>query len=159
MKAINSINGNIHTRDRPTYWPTDINKIPDVIDFYISKKVPMHYVKIEDSYDLDSDHSPIIMTLSDKIIKKEANPTLTNKFTDWESFQSELNEKIQLSVPLRTTQQLDIETEKIVDLIQEVAWNNTPQIKKKVIRKNYSPGIRKLIEQKRKARRTWQKTG
>jgi hypothetical protein len=66
---------------RPTYWPTDINKIPDVIDFYISKKVPMRYMKIEDSYDLDSDHSPIIMTLSDKIIKKEANPTLTKSLT------------------------------------------------------------------------------
>jgi hypothetical protein len=84
MKAINSINGNIHTTGRPTYWPTDRNKIPDVIDFYISKNVQMHYMKIEDSYDLDLDHSPIILTLSDNIIKKEANPTLTNKFTDWE---------------------------------------------------------------------------
>jgi hypothetical protein len=37
--------GNIHTTGRPTYWPTDRNKIPDVIDFYISKKVPMHYMK------------------------------------------------------------------------------------------------------------------
>jgi hypothetical protein len=54
-----------------------------------------------------------------------------------ESFQSELNEKIQLNVPLRTTQQLDIETERIADLIQEVAWNNTPQIKKKIIGSNY----------------------
>jgi hypothetical protein len=131
MKAINNINGYIHTTGRPTYWPTDRNKIPDVIDFYISKKVQMRYMKIEDSYDLDSDHSPIIMTLSDKIFKKDANPTLTNKFTDWESFQSELNGKIQLNVPLRTTRQLDIATERIVDLIQEVAWNYTPQIKKK----------------------------
>jgi hypothetical protein len=45
-----------------------------------------------------------------------------------------------------------------VALIQEVAWNNTPQIKKKVIGYNYPVEIRKLIEQKRKARRTWQKT-
>jgi hypothetical protein len=75
------------------------------------------------------------VTLSDKIIKKDANLTLTNKFTDWESFQSELNEKIQLNVPLRTAQQLDIETERTVDLIQEVAWNNTPQIKKEGNRK------------------------
>jgi hypothetical protein len=64
-------------------------------------------MKTEDSYDLDSGHSPIIMTLSNKIIKKEANPTLTNKFSGWESSQSELNEKIQLNIPLRTTQQLE----------------------------------------------------
>jgi exonuclease III len=31
MKAINSINGNIHTTGRHTYWPTDRNKISDVI--------------------------------------------------------------------------------------------------------------------------------
>jgi hypothetical protein len=98
------------------------------------------------------------MTLGDKIFKNEANPMLTNKFTDWESFQSELNGKIQINVPLRTTQQLDIENERIMDLIQEVAWNNTPQIKKKVIGNNYPLEIRTLIEQKRKARRTWQKT-
>lgn len=51
---------------------------------------------------------------------KEANPTQTNKFTDWENFQSELNEKIPLNLPLRTTQQLDNEIEIFVDLIQEV---------------------------------------
>jgi hypothetical protein len=45
-----------------------------------------------------------------------------------------------------------------VDLIQEAVWNNTPQIKKKVIENNYPLEIRKLIEQKRKARITWQKT-
>jgi non-homologous end joining protein Ku len=45
-----------------------------------------------------------------------------------------------------------------VDLIQEVARNNTPQIKKKVIGNSYPLEIQKLIEQKRKARRTWQKT-
>jgi hypothetical protein len=45
-----------------------------------------------------------------------------------------------------------------VDLIQEVAWNNTPQIEKKVIGNNCPLEIRKVIEQKRKARRTWQKT-
>jgi hypothetical protein len=110
----------MHTAGKPTYWSTDRNEIPDVINFYRTN-FPMHYMKIEDSYDLDSDHSPIFMTLSDKMIKKEADPTLTNKFTDWESFQSELNAKIQLNVLLRTTQHLDIETERIVDLIQEVA--------------------------------------
>jgi hypothetical protein len=40
-----------------------------------------------------------------------------------------------------------------VDLIQEVAWNNTPQIKKKVIGSNYPLEIRKLIEQKKKSQK------
>jgi uncharacterized protein (UPF0305 family) len=45
-----------------------------------------------------------------------------------------------------------------LDLIQEVAWNNTSQIKKKIIGNNYPLEIRKLMEQKRKARRTGKKT-
>lgn len=74
----------------------------------------MHYMNVEDLSDLDSDHSRIIMALSDTIIKKEVNPTLTHKFTDWENFQSELNEKIHLNVRT-TTKQSDNEVEIFVD--------------------------------------------
>jgi endonuclease/exonuclease/phosphatase (EEP) superfamily protein YafD len=71
MKAINIINGNIHTTGRPTYWSIVRNKTPDVIDFYISKKIPMNCMKIEDSYDLDSDHCPIIMTVTKSLRKRQ----------------------------------------------------------------------------------------
>jgi hypothetical protein len=40
-----------------------------------------------------------------------------------------------------------------VNLIQEVAWNNTPQIKKEIIRNNYPLEIWKLIEQKKKSQK------
>lgn len=40
MKAINYINVNIYSTGRPTY-----------IYFYISKKVPIYYMKVEDSCD------------------------------------------------------------------------------------------------------------
>ena len=28
-----------HTMGKPTYWPTDMNKIPDLIDFFVSKNL------------------------------------------------------------------------------------------------------------------------
>lgn len=160
LKTIKNINGELYSTGNPTYWPTNRNKIPDVglLDFFISRKISMNYIKVEDCYDLDSDHSPVILTLSDKIIQKEPNPTLVNKHTDWESFQIELNEKIQLNVPLRTAEELEKETEKIVELIQEVAWNNTPSIKRITAGNNYPLEIRKLVEQKRKARKKWQQS-
>ena len=49
---------------KPTYWPTDPNKIPDLIDFFIIKDVSSKYMQIEDILDLNSDHSPIVLTLS-----------------------------------------------------------------------------------------------
>lgn len=46
-----------------------------------------HYREVKVSYELHLDHSTVIMTLIEQIItKKEENSTLTDKFTDWESF-------------------------------------------------------------------------
>ena len=32
---------------KPTYWPTDPSKIPDLIDFFITKNKPAQYIQIE----------------------------------------------------------------------------------------------------------------
>ena len=37
-EAIREMGCNYHTTGKPTYWPTDIGKIPDLLDFFISKK-------------------------------------------------------------------------------------------------------------------------
>lgn len=76
------------------------------------------------------------------MITCEANHTLKNIFTDCENFQSELNEKIHFNKQLRTTHQFDNDSEIFVNLIQEVAWNNTPPIKKKLASINYTLEIR-----------------
>jgi hypothetical protein len=66
---------------KPTHWPTDEKKIPDLLDFSITKKKTANYTDIEEEYGLSSDHSGAILTLSETIIRKEANPTLVNKLT------------------------------------------------------------------------------
>ena len=52
-----------------TYWPTDINKTPDLIDFFIGKGLASTNVSCDSCYDLSSDHSPIILLL-EKDIKR-----------------------------------------------------------------------------------------
>lgn len=96
------------------YWPSDPNKVPDLLDFFITKNISANYIKIEKAFDLTSDHSPITMTLSENIIIKDNNPTLTNKLMNWDHFRNELSDMIQLNVPLQTKQQLEYETEKFV---------------------------------------------
>ncbi|MGR0227430.1 hypothetical protein, partial [Klebsiella pneumoniae] len=44
----------------PTYWPTDRNKIPDLIDFFVGKGISSGYIEIKNCDDLSSDHSPEI---------------------------------------------------------------------------------------------------
>lgn len=83
-------------------------------------------------FDLNSDHSPIHLTVSDKIINKEQNPGLTNRLTDWDYFNQLLEASINLSVPLKTTIQLEEELETFTFSIQYAAWRSTPRIKRKV---------------------------
>lgn len=157
-KAVRETGCNYHSTGKPTYWPTDVNKIPDLLDFFISRKVSPNFTEAEENFDLDSDHSAVILTLSDKIIKKEARPALVNKTTDWESFRLELQENINLQVNLRTTEQLEIEAENLTRLIQIAAYNNTKEITHITKGVNYPVEIRELVKEKRRARRRWQQS-
>ena len=49
--------------NEPTYWPTDINKTSDLIDFFIGKGLASANVSCDSCYDVSSDHSPIILHL------------------------------------------------------------------------------------------------
>lgn len=105
---------------------------------------------------MNSDHSSIVLTLSENILKKETSPALVNRLTDWESFKQCLEERINLAVPLRNEQQLEEEVELFINNIQQAAWENTPEIKRRVSGNNYPKEIRDLIAEKRKLRRKWQ---
>lgn len=77
---------------------TNPNKVPDLLNFFITKKISNNYIKIEEAFNLTSDQS-IIMTLSENIITKECNPTLTNKTINWKQFNEEISNRIDLNVP------------------------------------------------------------
>lgn len=157
-EAIREMGCNYHSTGKPTYWPTDPTKIPDLLDFFISRRVSPNFIDIEENLDLDSDHSAVILTLSERIIKKENRPTLVNKTTDWMSFRIDLENKINLKVQLRTKQQLDAEAEKFNSIIQNAAWDNTKEYTHRTVGNNYPKEIRELVKEKRRARRRWQQT-
>lgn len=157
-QAIRELGCNFHSSGNPTYWPTDRNKVPDLVDFFISKKVSQNFISIEDCHDFDSDHSAVILKLSEDIVKKDGNPVLTNSSTDWLSFKRELDSKIDLTVPLQTTDELDQASENFVKLVQTTAWANTRISKSKKISNSYPEYITKKVKEKRKARKRWQQS-
>lgn len=156
--AIRELGCNVYSTGKPTYWPTDPGKIPDLLDFFITRKVSPNFTDIEESFDLNSDHSGVILTLSERIIKKENRPSLTNKTTDWESFRIDLENKISLNVQLRNKIQLEVEAENFMRDIQSSAWNNTKEYTRRAVGNNYPREIREMVKDKRKARRRWQQT-
>ena len=159
LSALKDYGCECHSTGKPTYWPTDLNKKPDLLDFFISRKISANYVDIEENFDLSSDHSPIILTLSETLIRQEATLSLINKTTDWESFQINLNNLVKLNISLQSKEELDYETEKFITDIQQAAWKNTA--KTQPVKKGqicYPMEVKKLVVEKRKARRKWQNT-
>jgi hypothetical protein len=106
---------------KPTYWPTDLNKIPDLIDFFITKNVGVNFLQIEEGFDVNSNHPSVLLTLSENITRKENNPALVNKQTNWKSFKQCLEERISLSVPTQNEEQLDDEVNAFIKYIQQAA--------------------------------------
>ncbi len=112
----------------PTYWPSDEAKIPDLIDFYVTRGISQNYIHIENCESLASDHSPVIMTISETIIKRERAPRLTNFKTNWDLFRELMEEKINLQVPIRNHRQLEDELDKLNEIIHYAAMVSTPSI-------------------------------
>jgi endonuclease/exonuclease/phosphatase family metal-dependent hydrolase len=52
-----------HLSGKPTYWPTDRNKLPDLVDFCITKGISPNHVFTKSCFELSSDHTPVLITL------------------------------------------------------------------------------------------------
>ena len=145
---------------KPTYWPKDIKKKPDLIDFFITKGLSDQYMTIDESSDLTSDHTPIVLTISETPSVNEAPCRLINYRTDWKTFRDELASNIELRVPIKTSEQLEEEVENFISKVQQAAWKSTPEKQNKYNGNNISfpLEVRQLVAEKRAARRKWQKS-
>lgn len=158
LESIKKTNANYHSTGNPTYWPTDRNKIPDVVDFFITKNISSNTTQVKEGPDLDSDHSSVLLTLGNKIIMKEHNPRLVNKLTDWIYFRYLIDECIELSTTINTIEQLESEVQSFTLAIQKAAWAATPELNSKVKRNVYPKEVCDIISEKRRARKRWQLT-
>jgi hypothetical protein len=70
----------------PTYWPSDSNKIPYLIDFCVTKEIATKKFTAESCLELTSDHTPILVTMFTHMLEKSKKPFLYSKYTDWNCF-------------------------------------------------------------------------
>ena len=82
LNSIITNNLNYLTIYKSIYWPTDTNKILDLLDFFITKNISLRYVQINSTAELSSDHSPVIATVSSTIIENPPNGFIHNQFTN-----------------------------------------------------------------------------
>jgi hypothetical protein len=85
-----------------TYWTSDRNKQPDLVDFSVTKDIPQDFAVAKLCFDLSSDHSPVLITLTEHALNQEKQPSLSNRHTNWDDFRRLINERL-------TSNQEDIE--------------------------------------------------
>lgn len=142
----------------PTYWPTDPNKLPDLLDFLITNGISTTYTDIIPSYDLTSDHSPIIATISTTVITKDPKPKLHNLKTNWDTYRQIIQDTVNLSTRLKEPTEIEEDCEKFIKILQHAARTATPINILKKQQNNIPLEIKKLVAEKRKARSLWQRT-
>lgn len=159
IKIIMDKNYEVISSGTPTYWPTDPNKIPDILDFFVSNGISNNYINVEPTSDLSSDHSPILLTISTSAKFKDNKPTLVTGKTNWEMFKSILTRDITLDINLQQPEHLEAASNYVTEMIQKAAWESTPPTTRKNTFEAEIPlETRELLKDKRRARKRWQRS-
>lgn len=74
----------------PTYWPADHNKVPDVIDFFVTNRICRQQCHIQSFADLSSDHIPVCLTLTSRPLQQSCSQALVNRYTDWDLYRKKI---------------------------------------------------------------------
>ncbi|KAL4119135.1 hypothetical protein QTP88_011986 [Uroleucon formosanum] len=109
-------------------------------------------------YDLNSDHSSVILTLNASPPLRPISPKLFNRTTNKLQFHELVDQRIKLNVKLKSKDDLDSAVNNFTNIIQSSAWSSSKQTTPP---SNLSPmpaHIREVIVQKRRARAHYQRS-
>jgi len=156
-KVIQEKNYSFLSTGTPTYWPTDGNKIPNLLDFLVINGISSTYTDIQSSYDLTSDHSPIKATLSTLVTVRKPTPHLHNtKTKNCVNYRQITQAKVNPSIKLEGHEDIpvELETNHILNLLQHAAKEATPSSDPRRTTNNIPYEIKELsvVAEKRRAR-------
>jgi hypothetical protein len=106
-----------------TYWPSDRNKLLELVDFCVTKGIFQDFTVAKSCFDLCSDHSPISITLTVDVLNQEKQPILSNRHTNWDNFRCLINERLTLNIHLKTGEISEAAAKIFNDTIQCTGWN------------------------------------
>lgn len=150
---------NVTSTGKPTYWPSDPAKLPDLLDFFIHSGIHQSFLDIVASDDLSSDHTPIILNFRTTHIKKQLNAKLFNHKTNHSLFQSHIQSNLDLNIKIKDSYDLDCAVENFTKLIHDAALRATPQEGFQNFSSfRTSVEIKQLIRSKRRLRKIYQRT-
>ena len=156
FKTMQAMNLSHISSGSPTYWPSDLNKLPDLIDFCVTKGISANHTKVESSLELSSDHTPVLVTIFDQAKLNDQNASLHSKQTNWEQFRVKVSQSLALNISLKTPIEVEEAIQMFNNCIQHAAWDSTPAPNNRNVPKILSSEVAELIKNKRKLRKRWQ---
>ncbi|KAL4142032.1 hypothetical protein QTP88_004564 [Uroleucon formosanum] len=137
--------------DAPTYWPTPANRLPEILDFFLSN-LPNHLkTQTTNLNDPASDHTPVLLQINTQAPSK---PSF--KQINWPKFRNILSNNTNLNIKLKTKEDIDLAITSLTENIL-LAKNNSLFPTLNTIKSNHiTPEISQLIIEKRRARNKWQ---
>jgi hypothetical protein len=137
------------SKGQPTYWPSDRNKLPDLVDFCYKGYSP-NFAVAKSCFDLSSDHSLVLITLTSHVLNQEKQPSLSNRHTNWDDFRHLINQRLTLNVSLKTEEDIGAAVKFVDDTVQWAGWNATPEHTDTLKTYNCPILIKQKIEEKRR---------
>lgn len=140
--------------NEPTRYPSNTNIIPDILDITLTKNInfPLHQSVIPE---LDSDHSPVIISLSPQMSLNSGS--IHRGITNWDKFSNLMSTNYKFPQNLSNSQEIDTEIDNLTKSIISAVKQSTimlPTFKPKPIPFK----ILNLIKSKNNLRRYWQIT-
>jgi hypothetical protein len=153
QKSIRNLTSICITTRQPTYWPSDPQKIPDLLYFfYIAKGINPKNILAESSLELSSDHTPILVTILTSAQGKPKTPSLTSSKTNWDTFRQKLDALLTLEISLKTTLDIEDAVETVTKAIQAAAWHETADREDTCITIRCPIKLKEKLREKRRAR-------
>uniref|UniRef100_A0A2S2PXP8 Putative RNA-directed DNA polymerase n=1 Tax=Sipha flava TaxID=143950 RepID=A0A2S2PXP8_9HEMI len=142
--------------NEPTYFPTDINRLPDILDILLLKSIPFVCMQ-ETLAELNSDHAPVKITLNSTSQSYQYNTSLIKGKPNWDIYSNQIKTNLKIPNSIPSIQAAEQISEHLITVITEAAQacfkpthNNSQNI-------SFIPHfILSLIRQKHVARRNWQ---
>jgi hypothetical protein len=82
--------------------------------------IPQDFTVAKSCFDLSSNHSPVLITITETCTELRETTNLSNRYTHWDGFRCLINKKLTLNVSLETKEDTDAAVKFLNNAIQWV---------------------------------------
>jgi hypothetical protein len=77
------------------------------VDFCDTKGILQDFTVTKSYFDLFSNHSPVLITLTAHALNQEKQPSLSNRHRNWDDIRRLINERLTLNVSFKTEDNIE----------------------------------------------------